>query len=335
MTKMNIEQIAKEHGGQVYDYAEDGILLVNKTGKEFKHLDATQVNDVENQSSVIDFFSHEPETSETNTDDPETVALPCAFIDVKCNDIENEKKVESLLNHAKSFNDEYLVYLRFHFDVPPKRWADTFSLFFNRAQSVFGDSWPIFHLCGPFAKVSDADKEFLFGQGFRLYYEHVLDFNSTTFSQKERDYIADLSEFGFRLPILWYVDENNIDLIRCVVDEAMEINYNAGFALPLISDSLFPSTVPPPSVEKYLLLLVYAYEKYPFYDEVLIPVNLFMKNSLVVSSNSKDIFFRMGQISDCVEKIEPDGFHSQLSNFWTKAFLWQRWVLKQEYDSKK
>ena len=82
--------------------------------------------------------------------------------------------------------------------------------------------------------------------------------------------------FGFYVPIVWYVHAGNVDKMRESLLRSLARNYNAGFALPLISSSPFyefsESQPALPSADDYATLLRDAYLTYPYYDLAFSPM---------------------------------------------------------------
>ena len=328
MNKSKISALVREHDGHFYDYDEDGVLLLDKTSKRIMHLaNSENAEDIERQvPDVLDFFSKIDEP-QTEGDSP-APTLPCVFVDVECCYIEDHQTLENILADIVPLLKEHSVYLRIHFDIPKPSWSDFFRHFIECCVNTFKENHPVFHLCGTFAPISEADKEFLFVHNFRLFYVHDIASADTPFSTLDQQIITDVAEYGFRMPLLWCVQEKNIDILPEIIEEAMKLNYHAGFALPPVQDSIFPTTDAMPSFECYLSLLINVYQKHPHYDEVLIPLNTLLKKNLSGSFiGGENQNYHIDQASRHLKRIESDDFHVRTKDFWHKAFLWQRWAV--------
>jgi hypothetical protein len=317
------------YGGALYDYGEDGYLIVQKTGKQILHIPALSDSNVNSEqiSNITDFFNQNQVSENAKTE-----IYSYAFIDINCCDIKNPQILENILDTTKKLLKDCLVYLRFHFDIPQMSWREFFQNFIKCCRDSFNEKMPVFHLCGHFALTSESDKDFLFSNCFRLYYAHDPTLEHQPFSDEDKKIVEDLAEYGFRIPFLWYVHQKNTDRIVDIIDEGMKINYNSGFAIPPVCDSFFPIAETIPLFDKYLQLLINVYEKYPYYDEVLFPLNLLLKKHLSKSLMADNYFFRMKCLSHSLEKFEINDFTMQIYKFWNKAFLWQEWKVLQTYS---
>jgi hypothetical protein len=81
---------------------------------------------------------------------------------------------------------------------------------------------------------------------------------------------------GLRLPVLWYVHQDNLPEVPDALQRSLEANYNAGFALLPVCLNPFAATGTPsprlPNEEAFCDLLVESYQRFPHFDELFEPI---------------------------------------------------------------
>ncbi|MGL6197133.1 MAG: hypothetical protein ACRC2T_20170 [Thermoguttaceae bacterium] len=199
-------------------------------------------------------------------------------------------------------------------------------------KTSFSDNLPHFQLYAPFAKISNKDKDFLYGNQFRLYFVHDINERDLSFSQVY-DAVFDIAKYGFRMPFVWYVDNINVNIIPNIIDEAMQINGHAGFSLPSIDESFFRKNAMAPTYASYLRLLTNVFEKYSRFDEVLYPLNIIQRKCLANPSIDFDLFYTITTQREMYERANVNLYGGRLTDFWIKVFLWNRLHILNEYHN--
>jgi hypothetical protein len=177
----------------------------------------------------------------------------------------------------KGLSINQIVNCTLTFQTPPQDWKVILNPIVSNLQDQIGKSAIKLILCGPFASVSEEVKDFFLQ--YNVHLKHVNDLGNADLSanQETCKVINEFAERGFLIPIVWHVHQNNVNVILGVVDEAMHINYNSGFSLPLISHSPYYAEYDRefhlPQSRDYLKLLTEVYKKYPFYDDILFPLS--------------------------------------------------------------
>jgi hypothetical protein len=135
-------------------------------------------------------------------------------------------------------------------------------------------------LSAPFGEYREVEMETLFNLGVRLKYASgwIQDCPTDQIPAINVGVLRSLSEFGFRVPVEWYVHENNIQGFETTIQNLLIANFSAGFSLPLVSknpyhrfESGFPNL---PDALAYCQLLMRTYKQYPYYDDVFYPLNI-------------------------------------------------------------
>lgn len=132
-------------------------------------------------------------------------------------------------------------------------------------------------LVAPFGEYREAEMEALFNLGVTLKYaagwisngqDPTIDVNT----------LRSLSEFGFRVPIEWYVHENNMPEFSARIQNLLIANFSGGFSLPLVSQNPYyrfePDFPKLPEALAYCQFLMQSYEEYPYFDDVFYPLNV-------------------------------------------------------------
>src|SRR5665213_2254809 len=135
-------------------------------------------------------------------------------------------------------------------------------------------------LVAPFGEYREAEMESLFNLGVRLKYVSgwIQGCSVDQIPAIDTGVLRNLSEFGFRVPIEWYVHENNIQIFETKIQNLLIANFSAGFSLPLISQNPYYRFEPDfpnlPDALAYCQLLLQTYKEYPYYDDVFHPLNV-------------------------------------------------------------
>lgn len=135
-------------------------------------------------------------------------------------------------------------------------------------------------LAAPFGEYREAEMEALFNLGVHIKYASgwIQGCSADQIPAINAGVLRSLSEFGFRVPIEWYVHENNIQIFETKIQNLLIVNFSAGFSLPLVSQNpyyQFTSDSPNlPDALAYCQLLVQTYKEYPYYDDVFHPLNI-------------------------------------------------------------
>jgi hypothetical protein len=170
--------------------------------------------------------------------------------------------------------------IKIHLDRPIADWAAISSLArsvrerFSRPRSL------AFDLAAPFGDMDEADMEQLFQSGVRIRYTAGWINGQAAEKVPEIDMVAlrKLSEFGFRVPIEWYVHRDNLSSFGSHSENLLIANYSAGFSLPLISQNPYYRFAPGfpalPDATAYCELLAGNYTKHPHFDDTFYPLNI-------------------------------------------------------------
>lgn len=135
-------------------------------------------------------------------------------------------------------------------------------------------------LVAPFGEYREAEMESLFNLGVRLKYASgwIQGCPADQIPAIDAGVLRSLSEFGFRVPIEWYVHENNLQVFEAKIQNLLIANFSAGFSLPLVSQNPYYRFEPDfpnlPDALAYCQLLMQTYKEYPYYDDVFHPLNV-------------------------------------------------------------
>jgi hypothetical protein len=164
------------------------------------------------------------------------------------------------------------VRLLLYFAAPPPSWRPAALWLADLAERYPG---PVgrFVLEGPFRPIPESDMLLLHQAGCQL--SVVAGWPAGPEGWRP-DVLRDLARFGFRAPLICYVDAGNIEVVPSWIEEACEASEHSGFSLPLVFQhpayTFAPSQPPGPDAEAYAALLVKAYHDYSHYDDVFQPV---------------------------------------------------------------
>jgi hypothetical protein len=135
-------------------------------------------------------------------------------------------------------------------------------------------------LVAPFGEYREPEMEALFNLGVRVKYASgwIQGCSADQIPSIDAGVLRSLSEFGFRVPIEWYVHENNIQAFEAKIQNLLIANFSAGFSLPLVSQNPYyrfePDFPSLPDALAYCQLLMQTYKEYPYYDDVFHPLNV-------------------------------------------------------------
>ena len=293
MAPHGLASLVKAHGGYILDYEEDGLLVFDEEGTDVCHLPAPAWDSLstDHARELAAFFENPgrrekeavgsmPEGGEASAAQATRLRLVVCHADV--NVLHCTEAKQGLLHLVCSAPRDVRIVLSFHAPQQPATpsWKEVFGEIVTKLGDRRSRGNVVFSLKTPFAECSEEEKAFLWGNGFHLSYVHQVDPAGPWFPEDTREAVTGLAEFGFRIPFVWYVDARNVGIVADLIDEAMEINYNSGFALPPVSERPFTTASPLPDIDDYLQLLVDVHERYAHYDEVLAPLDSLVAQTL-------------------------------------------------------
>jgi len=135
-------------------------------------------------------------------------------------------------------------------------------------------------LVAPFGEYRETEMEAFFNLGVRLKYASgwVNGGSKDQIAAVDAGVLRKLSEFGFRVPIEWYVHENSMQLFEAQIQNLLITNFSAGFSLPLVSQNPYYRFEPDfpnlPEAVAYCQFLARNYKEYPHFDDVFYPLNI-------------------------------------------------------------
>lgn len=346
-----LNSLIQKKRAYLYDYEKDGVLIIKNDGAMHLMPDLTNCS----IQAACDFIESPTEMvsscengNHVTTDDIASCDGVCMHPQHKnfSNEIKNIYVLDVDLNVLKTkeifsalcdliFKKTLFTKfaLRFQFCSPfDNRYFDEqLSSFYAHVNAnVNKDNFSTI-LSGPFCEITNQQKRFIIQNNIQLEYVHSLAEENYNFSNETRSTISQIAGMGFRLPIVWYINNTNIDHVVEIIDEAMFLNYNSGFSLPLnrynilshksINDKL-------PIYEKYLKLLSDVYIDVRFYDDMIFPLNRIMTNSLHLNKRHFWKHYYFNKICGKAIQYHPTKYEIRVENFFTKLFLWQRWKLQ-------
>jgi hypothetical protein len=324
MSLIRIKEFVSENNGSLYNYNQEGFLVLDCTGRYIKWIPPLDSNNTTDDviQQLQFFFSSEIHANRNISNERISFEkITCLDVDLYvCADLNQQT---NFLTELENILIDKSIILRFHFNAGCDDCVKYLSPIVKTFHDLINKSHLTLQLHGFFESIKGYSMEFLFNNHIQLY--HVD--NDLEFSSFSQNAVKDLAEFGFRVPIVWYVSSQNIDSIITRIDESMAINYNSGFSLPLASESLFNDRPKNPSQSKYLKLLTEVYKKYPFYDDVLYPLNFTHWNSLVGRPCDQSSFYRWNYESKKISIAPLQVVSDQVKLFFFRLFLWQRWIV--------
>lgn len=319
MVSKQIVTLIKKYNGRLFNYNTEGVLILNKSGSNIFHISAEQCYTPNEQTlvQISDFFVNQPNQS---------LSVSKKYnIFVNFNMLQNIGSISHFSKYLLKILKNHNVHLIFLFKTLPSCWVNTLISFIEeRILSCLVDGYhiPIWELSGPFTITSEEDKEKLFRRRVHLVYEHNLTEKLPFISYETKNVVSDFSEYGFRIPFLWYVNKSNLSIIPTIIDEIQYYNRNSGFMFSIDSD-----VENMPQYEEYLKLLALAYKKYTYYDDILFPLNEFHYRSLFFVPSINFVY------NDDEYKLVPivtNQLEMRATDFFEKLFVWQRYRLVTE-----
>jgi hypothetical protein len=270
------------------------------------------------------FFADNKQQEEDVSGEKPIVRPPQTFVDFDITVLENPSQISSLLKTVQDVTCGSGLTFRIHFQSSPANWNELLDSFSEQQSGLIGSTC---HLYGHFANMSEQDMTFLADKHFSLFFVPA----SIGISEQIRSDVHRLAEFGFRVPFVWYADADNITVIPDIIDDAMSVNINAGFAVPLAQESFFCRDHRSPQRKEYINLLTTLYKRYPCYDDVFYPFNhIFLESTAGERKNTLKTFYWDSTDFNLVKRL-PDAMVEQTRQFLFRLFLWQRWVVFRTY----
>lgn len=321
-----LESVVLENHGGLFDYGQNGLLILDRTGKRMIHVCRNDVGgmDAACLDAVRSFFT---ETEKCTQECRSAVQIPKAHINGDLDLLSGSRSSHAFISAVGALRETHDVTLRFHFDRSPPSWRRLWEQHVDFFKKDHHKNPFALQIYGPFTQMTDADKDFLFDQNSQLFFVH----DSVVFSHAVRKTALDLAEYGFQVPFVWHVHKENVKQIPNIMDEALALNHHSGFSLPLIDECFYKKTLPSPLLDDYLKLLIHLYSTYPFYDRVFYPLRSALDASLAAPTDPKPMMYRWNMQDSILAEIFPSHGTEQTRSFWTRAFLWQRWSVYNMY----
>lgn len=276
----SLSKIVSSYNGIMVDYDSKGLLILDRTGSHILHLHHNNMcyKDVEN---VHKFFS-EIEHSSKKHYELELMESPSSLdLIVLLEVFETPLYINLLLKTILMLCQNHIVTLRIYFGERQVCWKDTLFYLFSNLRETCDQNKLFIGLCGTFEKMTNDDKDFLSSYNVILNYEIS---HGNYSPESARAVIHDIADAGFRIPVIWYIHDENISSILDEVDDWMFVNYNSGFSTPLFTSRICyasnASVLRLPPIEKYQKLLIEIYRRYPFYDQTMFPLLSYHTKSL-------------------------------------------------------
>ena len=342
MNRARLDSLVAAYHVHIFDYEDDGLLLFDPTGSYVSHLTDTsdkQIQEVENwlQSLVVK-KSGQDESQIINKvkctcgvcdADTQSTGRGTMTIDVKLEVLDSEDVAAAFWKTVLKESQSRNVIVRFQYRVVPGTWTKQFQSTQKLcADSIMENSIKIV-LSGPLQPFTDDDRTFISEWFIQLEYVHDLLAESFRFSEQTQYAVSQIAGLGFRLPFVWYVDNHVVDNLLSVMDEAMSLNYHSGFSVPTYYYNMFENNVNAHSLSaiNYLRMLTTVYKQYPFYDDLLFPLNDILLRSMTLGRDDfhQRVFYDAR--SRTLTQYSNGPVESRISQFFTRLFLWQRWTV--------
>lgn len=180
---------------------------------------------------------------------------------------------------SELFKSNTRLSVTFHFRRPPEDWSETTTSIERLREALQNNRQFTIRLSGPFDELDDQNLESMFRLGVQLRY--VTGFaNPDTHADSivvNKAAITKITEFGFQVPMAFYVSRENIERIEESITEWLSVSHYGGFSIPLISNHpsyTFSKFDPPlPNAREYCQLLVRLYKKFSHFDMTLAPIS--------------------------------------------------------------
>jgi hypothetical protein len=252
---------------------------------------------------------------------PSNNAIPF-YIDLDVKALENGGADVAAQAFRHLFNENNTVSLQLHFqELPAKHW-DNIKTFWESCKAYSPQNCRVlFTLLGTFPMLSESEKEFLFHRSFKLYYEVPLDNPQSILTGKDKESVLALAEYGLRVPFLWYVHEQNAADVQNLISNAMLVNGYSGFSVLPIQDYFYSrSPQHAISAQKYIQLLAVLYERYPFYDDVFMPLDIIQRFCLFSVQRPAEHQLYYDSSERILKEYPADRERKIWQNFWLNIF---------------
>ena len=322
-----LKLLVSQNKGHLYDYGRDGLIVANLSGKEILHISTDGEHNIAPQDieRVEQFFSN---IDSRQVEQEEAVAKPITWIDIEIPVLESSAQMVACSRALMEMDEHCLPVVRIHFDKAPVSWQDLLSPFVETLQGEPTKGTIGLQLHGTFTQMEDSMMDFLFDNRVQIYYIS----EPTSFSLY-KDIICSLSEYGFRVPCVCYVDDGNIHGIASLIDEAMRWNYDAGFSLPLATERIVGLVKNNPSNVDYLRLILDIYKKYPCYDEVFYPMNAALLESIGVTRDSRIRTWRWNNENSSFYEHFHESNIDKIHKILRHSFIWQRHIVQNKLET--
>jgi hypothetical protein len=265
--KKQIIDIVLQHKGTIIDYQNDGLVVLDKTGKRVHRInnnfDNNEHDFLQCKSELVYFL---------NKNEKLTATLYLFYHDI-CDSFFREDLIDFIIAISK----RRLLQISIFFQESPVSWMNSLSPFISSFSQEISNKQITVSLVGTFNFTSYEDKNFLFENNFHLF--HVCNPLS---NDKESTIVTleDYSNFGFKIPFVWYYNESYNNIINlCQISEYLSANMFLGFAFPLEAHSPYCSVLKTIDSKKYINFLLTVYKKYPYFENVFYPLAAIAANS--------------------------------------------------------
>jgi len=338
-----LETLVAENEAHLFDYQEDGFLLFAKDGLRVHHLEDFTDETLQAARDFLGYtLSDNTQTEGKNLTDPECDGVCCNSkkedgvpeaieqmytVDIRL-DVLLSPDTVLVLNDtiSNTINTNITqILLRFQFQEPPDSWTKLLGSFCSHWQEMRDKKRLLITLSGVFCELSDEDFAFIVKHDIQLEYVCPFVEGASSFSEESKAVIFQIAGQGLRLPIVWYIDENTVNKVLPLIDEAMFLNFNSGFSVPLARYSLFADAMHEPDEESYLSFLADVYERHIFYDDVLFPLNFVLINTLKMDKTDFWQIMTFDPVLATFSPVPASELDSSVFAFFSRLFLWQRW----------
>jgi len=353
MNRAQLESLIAEHKTLFFDYGSDGFLLIHPEGSGIRHLSCLSDDQLEAAHVFLSSCAQKPVQTEEKSvcaeSEPRCDATGCCAagknanvfplrnrltLDVDADVLRVPEDIISLFQTVLAETEPsggIAIALCFHFAIQKESWAELLQSTIESLPEPTKKRIIQLTLSGPFEPISPKDRQFFIDHNIRLEFVHDLVADSFGFSEKTRFNVSHLAEMGFRVPFVWYVDDQNVDKIFPLIDEAMYLNFHSGFSLPTFQYNLAVPSTPfiNLSYKHYLRLLIGVYEHHKFCDDILYPLNDIQILSINPGSSN---FVRREYYERNLQKITAfprTALTERMEAFFLRSFLWQRWKVSQ------
>ncbi|MDR3199390.1 MAG: hypothetical protein LBU34_16095 [Planctomycetaceae bacterium] len=190
----------------------------------------------------------------------------------------NGDMLETLCSFVRNLASNGVVILVLCFTEILSYWEKLLCHFISTIKSHIDSNSVVIFIRGTFREINEKDLQFFLSNNIRLQFVCSQQ-ESPYLTEAEHSILRRISDKGFRIPVVWYVNNNNINNILDTIEDVMLSNRYSGFLLPLAS--FIPQFIPrlnvqqeDPEKEYYIKLLVNIYKQYTYFDDVVFPLNM-------------------------------------------------------------